>query len=326
MTSKSYECDIFEEIHSQEIAISLLKEAIDRNHLAPAYLFIGPKGVGQKKTALRFIEGLTNSNIKKNLRSRLERLNHPDLIWVEPTYLYQGRMINKQTAKKENLNRNIRPQIRLEQIKEIKTFLSRKPLESNCKIVVIEDVETINESAGNALLKTLEEPSNGILILICERREKIINTIVSRCQVIPFKPFNVQSMEKILSDYISEKDVYLKINNQLEVILKLSKGSPELLQENISILKEIPIDILEGIEKLPKSSLDALLIAKKITDELSSENQLWLINWLQQSFWIESLNPNYMKKLEKLRFQLLRYVNPRIAWEVTLIELAVGPK
>ena len=69
------------------------------------------------------------------------------------------------------------PQIRLNQIKEIIEFLSKKPFESEKSIVIIEDIERINESASNALLKTLEETSSGLFILITQSPEKLLSTI-----------------------------------------------------------------------------------------------------------------------------------------------------
>ena len=90
------------------------------------------------------------------------------------------------------------PQIRLNQIKEIIEFLGKKPLESKRSIVIIEDIERINESASNALLKTLEEPNTGIFILITQRSEKLLSTIRSRCQMVPFIRLNDIYLNKII--------------------------------------------------------------------------------------------------------------------------------
>ena len=87
----------------------------------------------------------------------------------------------------------------LEQIRELKTFLSRKPLESNLGMVVIEEVDMMNEAAANALLKTLEEPKNSVLILICEREDRLISTILSRCHKVPFSSLKINLLKEILS-------------------------------------------------------------------------------------------------------------------------------
>ena len=90
---------LFEEFSNQNLATQILSASINKNHIAPAYLFTGPKGVGQKKIALRFVEGILNKDPrnlnKRNIRNRLESGNHPDFFIVEPTYLYQGKLINQ---------------------------------------------------------------------------------------------------------------------------------------------------------------------------------------------------------------------------------------
>ena len=56
--------------------------------------------------------------------------------------------------------------------------------------------------------------------------------------------------------------------------------------------------------------------------ELTPENQVWLINWLQQNFWLSSNNARLINRLEKLRSQLKASINPQIAWEVALIDIS----
>ncbi len=77
----------------------------------------------------------------------------------------------------------------IEQIREITNFLSRPPLESSRSVVVIEQADTMTESAANALLKTLEEPGKATLILIAPSPSSLLPTLVSRCQHIPLSLF-----------------------------------------------------------------------------------------------------------------------------------------
>ena len=132
MTPIIPEENLFSDVVGQINAITLLNAALQKKRIAPAYLFVGPKGVGRKLTTLRFLEGLINDgfpNIK--IRKRLENRNFPDLLWVEPTYTHQGNLITKSSAINEKISRRSLPQIRLEQIKEVKRFLSKKPVESS---------------------------------------------------------------------------------------------------------------------------------------------------------------------------------------------------
>ena len=166
---------IFQDLVGQKLAVTFLESAIKKKRPNNAYLFSGPEGVGRSLAAKRFLEGLITDGKGNTVeRSSLESLNHPDLFWVEPTYLHQGKLVTKSNAKQEGLTQRNPPQIRLDQIRQVKTFLSRQPFKSPFAMVVIEDVESMAENAANALLKTLEEPGNGLLILISSGFAKII--------------------------------------------------------------------------------------------------------------------------------------------------------
>ena len=67
--------------------------------------------------------------------------------------------------------------------------------------------------------------------------------------------------------------------------------------------------------------IELLKLAKEITDELNIEQQLWLIDFQQNRAWIKEKNSNIVIQLEELRKQLLKFVQPRLAWEVTLLEI-----
>ncbi|HEY9596117.1 MAG TPA: DNA polymerase III subunit delta', partial [Cyanophyceae cyanobacterium] len=86
--------DTFSTLIGQERAIALLQGAIATNRIAPAYLFAGPSGVGRSLAARAFIELLFCTNIptdkQLSVQKRLKQGNHPDLLWVEPTYLHNG--------------------------------------------------------------------------------------------------------------------------------------------------------------------------------------------------------------------------------------------
>ncbi|MCJ8282849.1 MAG: ATP-binding protein, partial [Rivularia sp. ALOHA_DT_140] len=160
--------DSFAPVIGQTQAVELLKQAVAKDRIAPAYLFVGSPGIGKSLTARCFLELLFTQNNRDItvVKSKLEKGNHPDLLWVQPTYLHQGKLLSSKEATEKGLKRKAPPIIRLEQIRGITEFLSRPPLESSRNIVVLEQAETMAESAANALLKTLEEPGKATLILI----------------------------------------------------------------------------------------------------------------------------------------------------------------
>ncbi|WP_320666544.1 DNA polymerase III subunit delta' [Prochlorococcus sp. MIT 1307] len=313
---------LFDDVINQNTAVSLLSVALKKNQIAPAYLFSGPSGVGRSLTARRFLEGLITGGIPEiRERRRVEALNHPDLIWIEPTYLHQGKLIPQSNASNETISRRNPPQIRLEQIKAIKAFLSKKPLEADLGMVVIDAFEMMNESASNALLKTLEEPRNGTLILITEKPESILDTIRSRCQIIPFNRLNKEAIEKVLSKIKSMKMPDIEYALQQKELINLSNGSPGALIKNIEIWQEFPQELWDSLKTLPQQPIEALSLARDITDQLDIQQQLWLINWLQYYLWRQNNDAIPIRKLEILRSQLNSFVQPRLAWEVTLLRI-----
>ncbi len=314
--------ELFKDLIGQCLAIDLLQSSLIKKRLAPAYLFSGPNGVGRKLGALRFVEGIFNEgNFSHRERHLIENNNHPDLLLIEPTYLQNGTMIAKSLAEEEGLKSKNPPQIRLDQIRSLKAFLSNKPVKALRTIVIIDGVEQMGETAANALLKTLEEPGNGILILISSRPERLIDTIRSRCQNIPFVRLTSEEVLQVLKNSKEVENNLIKLAAVESNLLKLADGSPGNLLNNIKFWDEIPNQIFEELAAPPMQALEALSLARDICEALNIEQQIWLINWLQQYFWDIHKNEVQFKQLEKLRKQLIKFVQPRLAWEITLLEL-----
>ncbi len=316
--------DDFKNISGQDLVIKILRSAISKEHFSPAYLFSGPAGVGRKKTAEIFIMSILSRNHdKETIRRKIENNNHPDLLCIEPSYLLQGKSISQTKAKLENISMKSRPQIRINQIKEIIDFLGSKPFESDRSIVIIEDIEEMNESASNALLKTLEEPNKGLFILISERPEKLLPTIRSRCQLVPFTRLSDQKVEKIVQQFEFSPEINDIPNEKIKELIAFSNGSPGTYQTNIKYWLGISNKVRQKLDTGLKNPIQVLTLAKEITDELNIDQQLWLINFQQNRIWERENNSILVQKLEGLRKQLLTHVQPRIAWEITLLEMNI---
>ncbi len=314
----------FQKIFGQDLAIEILKSAIDKKHIAPAYLFSGPEGVGRKTTAKIFIRSIMDKGIDiKNTERKIENNNHPDLLWIEPTYIVQGKSYSQRKARLENISTKALPQIRLSQVKEIIEFLGKKPLEAEKSFVIIEDIEKMNESAANALLKTLEEPNDGLFILITQRPEKLLNTIRSRCQIVPFKRLQNQQISKIIHKKNHQLEEHDISEEKIKELIVFSNGSPGLYQTNLQFWLEIPNFLKHKLSIKLTSKIEALLLAKEITDELNLEQQLWLINFQENIIWAKERNAYIVNKLEELRRNILSFVQPRLAWEITLLEISL---
>ncbi|MBW4632210.1 MAG: DNA polymerase III subunit delta' [Iphinoe sp. HA4291-MV1] len=303
----------FAPLVGQQQAVELLTKAVAKNRIAPAYLFVGPNGVGRGLAARCFVELLFHSH-----PNRLRQGNHPDLLWVQPTYLHQGQRLTATEAAEKGLKRKAPPTIRLEQIREITAFLSRPPLEAPRQMVVLEQAETMAEAAANALLKTLEEPGQATLILIAPSIESVLSTLVSRAQRIPFYRLDAAAIAQVLTQTGHEEIL------QHPTLLSIAAGSPGDAIASYQQLQAIPPELLKTVTKVPSSYREALELAKQIDKDLDTEAQLWLVDYLQQSYWQQKRQSSVIKQLEQARKSLLCYAQPRLVWECTLLSFVIS--
>jgi DNA polymerase-3 subunit delta' len=370
---------LFGDLVGQPRAVGLLEAALRQRRVAPAYLFAGPEGVGRRLAALRFLEGLVvGEGVEGDaaVRRRLAQGNHPDLLWVEPTYSHQGKLVPASQAEAEGVNRRTPPQLRLEQIRDVSRFLSRRSVEARGAMVVLEAAEAMAEAAANALLKTLEEPGDGLLILISAAPDRLLSTIRSRCQQIPFRRLEPRQLRQVLErqgagpiDGAGGKGAAgeggvagdgggrdmaagagaardggsagdggapgdgaagksgatgdgLARDDDPPELLELAAGSPGALLEHRRQWRGLPEGLAERLGALPSDPLSALALARDLSEALDGDQQLWLLNWLQLSRWRRQPRPAELERLEQLRRQLRSHVQPRLAWEVALLELA----
>jgi DNA polymerase III subunit delta' len=304
----------------QTQAVELLTQSIIRERLAPAYLFYGADGIGKSLAARCFIESIFGDRIPENNRAlilqKLRQGNHPDVLWVAPTYKHQDKLLTAAEATAAGVKKKAPPQIRIEQIREIGQFLARPPLLGSRSIIAIEHAETMAEGAANALLKTLEEPGRATIIAIASSVESLLPTIVSRCQRIAF-----QRLDRALMVEILTKLGRTEILDRPE-ILGLAQGSPGAAIALWEQLQTLPADLIDRSTKLSLTRRQGLELAMEIDRELDSSEQLWLVDYLQYTYWQKYRVPQTIELLEQTRSQLLAYVQPRLVWECTLLKLA----
>ena len=306
---------LFDGLVGQPLAVDLLEAALQQKRLAPAYLFAGPEGVGRRLAALRFLEGVLSEGVGcERARRRLEDRNHPDLVWIEPTFQHQGRLLTRDEAVEAGVNRRTPPQLRLEQIRGVRRALGRQPVESPRGMVVIESTEAMAEAAANALLKTLEEPGHGLLILLTAAPERLLSTIRSRCQLIRFVRLDRPSVAEVLRRLDA-------VEQDPPELLAMAAGSPGAVLEHRNRWAALPTELMPRLRHLPNEPMQALALARDVCEALDGEQQLWLINWWQQALWTSSGDVESLKRLETLRRHLLSFVQPRLAWEVALLDL-----
>lgn len=192
------------EVLNQGPATNLLKSALKKDRLYHAYIFTGPKGVGKETTALAFLfhifcheNSLEPCGLCLGCKKIIKDV-HPDIYRIVP-------------EKKE---------ITINQIREINNFLKYRPLEGEYKVILIKNAEKMNLEASNALLKSLEEPpSYAIFILITENFTQLLPTIVSRSQIVRFRPLPKGTILEVLINWFGFERIVA------ETLADISHGS-----------------------------------------------------------------------------------------------------
>ncbi len=290
---------------------TLLERIIKSKSFANGYIFCGAEGVGKKKAAFQFIKEIfkqssLNDRIEENIN------NHPDFLIIEPISLLETK-VSKSGSEI----------IKVAQIRNIKSFLGQKSITSEKKIVLITDAHLLNEAASNCLLKTLEEPSNGIFILLTSKLNILLDTIISRCQMVRFRSLSAKRITSISKEYLDP--LKYSINRKLNVhdLINSANGSPGQLLKNIEIWNELSDEITSKLGEPLTNSLEILELSKLITEKLEVYQQIVLVNLIQIIWWRKTKNINLLKKLEDLKFHLKKNTQPRLAWEITFLKISM---
>ena len=164
----------------QPIVYQQLQRSFEHGRLAHAYLFEGEKGTGKHEVGVWLAQHLFCTQMEDNQPcgkcnncQRIEKKEHPDVLVIEP---------DGQT-------------IKVDQIRRLQTEFSRSGYESRKKVFLIKEVEKMNSSAANSLLKFLEEPPGDFLaVLETDAVGRILPTIQSRCQVLHFQELSKEAL------------------------------------------------------------------------------------------------------------------------------------
>ena len=299
-----------------------LNNIVTNKSFANGYIFYGAEGVGKKQTSLQFIKEIfKQSSQGGNIDERIKNNNHPDLLIIQPEYILENK-----SSRNSDLQTNIRSRseiIKIAQIRNIKTFLGQKSINSEKKIVLIIDAHLLNEAASNCLLKTLEEPSNGIFILLTSKLNLLLDTIISRCQIVRFRSFSSKQIKSILKEYLDTSKSKINANLKFEDLINSANGSPNQLLKNIEIWNNFSDEIINKLDSPIKSSLEILEISKLISEKLEIYQQIYLVNLIQNIWWRKTKNIDVVKKLENLKYLLKQKIQPRLAWEVTFLKISM---
>lgn len=190
----------------------MLQNSIQKNRVAHAYIFEGERGTGKKDASILLAKSLYCEQADIHERPcnqcincrRISSGNHPDVHMIEPDGL----------------------SVKKEQIQFLQEEFTKKGVESNRKVYIINQAEKMTVQAANSLLKFLEEPlSDTTAILISDQAQKILPTIISRCQMITFKHLSADMLQKRLEEQgvdVQTAAIVSQLTNKFDEALEIS--------------------------------------------------------------------------------------------------------
>ena len=221
VSARKYRPATFDTVVGQSHITNTLKNAIKTKHLAQAFLFCGPRGVG-KTTCARILAKTINC---RNITDTIEACNECDSCKSFNT----GQSLNIYELDAASNNS-------VDDIRNLVEQVRYAPHSGEFKIYIIDEVHMLSSGAFNAFLKTLEEPPPyAIFILATTEKHKIIPTILSRCQIFDFNRIQVEDIASHL-EFVSRSEGVNAEADALHIIAQKADGA---LRDALSIFDQI---------------------------------------------------------------------------------------
>ena len=221
VSARKYRPATFDTVVGQQSITNTLKNAINNNHLAQAFLFCGPRGVG-KTSCARILAKTINC---MNLSPETEACDECDS--CKGFNEHHSFNIHELDAASNN---------GVDKIRELVDQVRFAPQVGKYNIYIIDEVHMLSQAAFNAFLKTLEEPpAHALFILATTEKHKIIPTILSRCQIFDFKRIQIADIANHLA-YVAKNEGIEAEQEALHIIAQKADGA---LRDALSIFDQI---------------------------------------------------------------------------------------
>lgn len=210
---QKYRSSSFDEVVGQEVTVRTIQNAIKTNQVGHAYLFCGPRGTGKTTMARLLAKAVNCENPENapceqcaNCKAAIEG-THPDIIEI-----------------------NAANETHVEDIRDLIEKSKLAPMMGKHKVYIIDEVHQLSSAASSALLKTLEEPpENVIFILATTDPQKLLPTIISRCQQFNFFKIRTDQIQNHLLDIAEKEGISMDISAAYKIAILANGGMRDAL-------------------------------------------------------------------------------------------------
>lgn len=304
---------------NQPIAYKMLSVSLKEKKLSHAYLFYGPPGEAKSQAALLFTQSLFCPHCDQDgfacqecsVCQWIKNEESVDFFWAHANSKRKDEGIKKKELEAYWKN----PQSEWQKTDKKKKFSIRKSTieylqesfevtPSNNKelqVYILENYETATSSASNALLKFLEEPKPGVIgILVTEDISKVLDTIQSRCQLIPFRSASLEDRKLLARQYVQEED---QVEMLAHSLLRLQDFEESLRAPFFCDLEKESLEYLKNATSMSS----VLHMQKEVfppkSDQLTKNNVILFLYWIL--YWLKK-KPIYEERLSlELRLEVL---------------------
>lgn len=266
---RKYRPKNLQEVVGQEHVKRALKNAIELNKISHAYLFTGPRGTGKTSIA----------------RILAKSLNCQQGPTITPCETCASCVDIKNSTPMDVIEIDAASNRKVEDARNILEKIQYIPVNGKYKIYIIDEVHMLTKEAFNTLLKTLEEPpENVIFILATTEPQKVLETIISRCQRFDFRRITTEDIVKHLQ-YISKEEKIVITDEALYTIAANSAGG---MRDSLALLDQV--SVLDNAKEITTEDINNLLgrlsfdVLNKMTDFIINSNPQGALEFLEEIY------------------------------------------
>lgn len=326
----------FNEILDQAAATQYLKKSV-KGHVPQAMLFCGPSGVGKKKAALEFAKALNcqdfiarqegdSCGVCEHCRA-IAAGRYADVVLAD--FLYQARLELKKDPNDKNYEEELEKElakqqrIKVDTIRDITAKSQQKSAIGGWKVFIVDEAQSMQAEAANALLKFIEEPpQKTVWILLTDKKASMLKTILSRCQPLQFAPLQQKTVAQLLEQVSPETENAALAAQYGQGSITRARYAAQAL-ELLQSASQGPAWPASVAAALPRTVVAARQQAQAVLDVLIlAVHQAWV---KEEKYSQRQILQQILKKLENYKIAVLRNVSPALTVETALMSLDKCP-